>query len=65
MVCHKTFVSLITFVETPYPEAYRCRELLLMLQNSLRHSEVPHNLSQCTWTYTLLEFSSCLPSDQT
>ena len=57
---HKSFVSQITFVETPCQQRadalYCC---------CLRHGEALRNLSQCTWISTLLEFSSCPPSGQT
>ena len=34
-------------------------------KKDLRHCEALRNLSQCTWISTLLEVSSCPPSDQT
>ena len=41
---------------------YKCRGLLLSLQNNPSQCQVPRNLSLCTWISTPLVFSSCPPS---
>ena len=61
-VCHKSSVSLISFVETPCQEHTDALYCCSSCKATFIAVGFFMDLSQCTWISTLSEFSSCLPS---